>query len=187
MKKQEFLKLLKAEAYDGNIDAAMINYYDELISDRIEAGEDEEKVVASYDIKKIVRSMEYETAKKELVEQTKEKKGPKGWVVLALLCSAPVTLPIGIAFAGVLFALCATVIVLLVAAIAGIVFVIGSVVELAIMGEAFRYLLLSFGGGMVALGIVGILGYYGLKWLRALYTWVAVKFFRMRKKGEVKA
>ena len=173
MNKKEFLEKL----LEGGGDDALVSYYDELISDRCENGEDETAVVGGYDVRKILRVVEFETAKKELETQTREKKKTKSWIVVLALCSTPVTIPLAIAFAAIIFALAVSVFAFLVASVAGVFYLIAGAVEMMIMGDSAAAVLLHFGAGLVALGIVGLLGYYGAKGLKICYNWLSIKFF----------
>ena len=179
MNKKEFLKKLK----NATNDDAIVSYYDELISDRTENGEDEAAVVSGYDIQKIVKGLEFKTAKEELYRS----KHNKIWVVVLALCSTPVTIPLAISFVAIVFSLFVVGISLIVAGVAGSVWTIIGVVELIVLGESFAFILLNLAGGLLALGIVGIMGYYGINGIISFYNWLVVKFFKYsRKNKEVK-
>lgn len=115
MSKQEFLDGLRAElqkASIANIDS-MVEYYDEMICDRIEDGMSEEAAVADVDsIEEIVNTAMLDkpvtALVKERVAKTREKAKNNGtqvlWIILAIL-GFPVWFPIGIAIIAVIIAL----------------------------------------------------------------------------------
>lgn len=104
MNKEEFLSTLRNELQKrslGNIEN-MIEYYDEMICDRIEDGMNEEEAVASMDsIEEIVGQAVLEKSIPELVinkvdreYDNAKKKGNKGlWIALAIL-GFPIWLPL---------------------------------------------------------------------------------------------
>ncbi len=115
MSKQEFLDGLRAElqkASIANIDN-MVEYYDEMICDRIEDGMSEEAAVADVDsIEEIVNNAMLDkpvtALVKERVVKSREKAKSNGtqvlWIVLAVL-GFPVWFPIGIALLAIVFSL----------------------------------------------------------------------------------
>ena len=72
MRKQEFLDTLARQTKN----ARLVEYYDELISDRVQEGEREEDIIAGFDIKQIIRLAEIEASqnKNKVIEETTYKK-----------------------------------------------------------------------------------------------------------------
>ncbi|MBR5356272.1 MAG: DUF1700 domain-containing protein, partial [Lachnospiraceae bacterium] len=115
MSKQEFLDGLRTElqkASIANIDN-MVEYYDEMICDRIEDGMSEEAAVADVDsIEEIVNNAMLDkpvtALVKERVVKSREKAKSNGtqviWIILAVL-GFPVWFPIGIAILAIVFSL----------------------------------------------------------------------------------
>ena len=186
MHKKEFLNRLAAETRDDEI----VSYYDELISDRIEAGESESAVLASYDIKKIVRGLQFETAKKELEQvvetrsTTSGKKSSKSLVVILALCSAPITIPLGIAFIAILFSFLVVALSFFAASVAGVVFLVVGTIELITIGQSAAYIMFHAGSGLLTLGILGVIGFYGVQGMIKLYNITVVYFFRKTRKNK---
>lgn len=115
MNKAEYLDTLReklTETAISNIDSR-IEFYSEMIDDRMEDGMTEEEAVASMEsIDSIVATSKLEkpitTLVKEKVKESKkkaEKSGHTGlWIVLAII-GFPVWFPLGIVFAAVFFSL----------------------------------------------------------------------------------
>ncbi|MCL2850737.1 MAG: DUF1700 domain-containing protein [Firmicutes bacterium] len=175
MNKKQFLKELnKSTNYE------ITSYYDELISDRIEQGEDETSVVASYDIKKILKESEFKVAKKEL--ETKSKRGGRGLTVLLVLFSAPITIPLAFAFIIVMLSFLLTSVILIGAPIAGTVYAALSTIESIRINESAEFIILGLGLFLLALAAIGIVGTVLSKYLFRFYKWTLVKFFSMAKR-----
>ncbi|MDR0462535.1 MAG: hypothetical protein LBG88_04395 [Christensenellaceae bacterium] len=178
MNKEQFLKRIKRESGDE----ALVAYYDELISDRLDAGETETAVI---------KVLSYEFSKKELEkESTKRGKG-KTWIVLGALFvspwAAPALLGLGIAFIAIFLSFNAAAFSLAISAMAGVVWSL--IVAFGLMGtESAGYVLLNVGSVLVASGIVGIIGYFAVKFVLKFNVWLSVKFFGLakRKKEKVK-
>jgi len=181
MTKNNFLKELENSGADSDI----IAYYDELILDRIESGESEESVIASYDIRKIVRALEFESAKKELDVQTNGKKGRGWWIVVLALFSAPVTVPLAISLLAILFSFIVVAFSLVVGAIGGLVMGGIGIVQMIIIGESVQFILFTSGIYLIVLCIVCYVGVWIAKGLVALYRWMLVKFFKVSRRRRV--
>ena len=101
MNKKEFLDTLRKELNDDNSD--VINYYDELISDRIENGEKEKQVIKSLgNINNIINVLKIEN---KVSKQTK-KNVVSNTVILMwvlLLMSSPMLLPLIIVIFALIF------------------------------------------------------------------------------------
>ncbi|MCL2569780.1 MAG: hypothetical protein FWE16_01065 [Firmicutes bacterium] len=177
MNKEQFLAQLNSETGDNEL----VRYYDELVSDRIEAGEDENTVVASYDVQKIARSAGFEIAKKELHAETQNRRGGRAWIVILALCSVPITIPLAIAFIAIMISFFAVALGLVGGAIGGLVMGAAAVVEMIIIGESASFILLSLGAYLVALAILWILGVLFVRALIIFYNWIVVRFFKFRR------
>ncbi|MCR5585515.1 MAG: DUF1700 domain-containing protein [Lachnospiraceae bacterium] len=106
MSKEEFLSALKTELERQNLSNVdnMLQFYDELICDRIEEGMTEEEATASLgSIQEIVKEVAWDkpvtTLVKEKVQQSKAKADNDGkgaiWIIIAVL-GFPVWLPLAI-------------------------------------------------------------------------------------------
>jgi len=84
---------------------ATIDYYAEMIDDRIEDGLGEEEAVAAVgDVDEIIRQVLMETPLTKLVkEKVKTRRSLRAWEIILLVLGSPVWLPILIAVAAVIF------------------------------------------------------------------------------------
>lgn len=116
MKKEEFLNKLRDELENANINNVedIIEYYEEMIDDRIDDGMTEKKAVASIDgidtiVKNELLDRPMATIIKEKVKDEAEKAEKNGtktlWLVL-LIIGIPVWFPLIIGLLGGLFGLC---------------------------------------------------------------------------------
>jgi uncharacterized membrane protein len=116
MSKEEFLSTLKTELEKQNLGNVenMLQFYDEMICDRMEDGMTEEEATASLgSIQDIVKEVVWEkpvtTLVKERVQQSKAKAESNGkgaiWIVLAVL-GFPIWLPIAAVIAVCFMVIC---------------------------------------------------------------------------------
>ncbi|MCL2846829.1 MAG: DUF1700 domain-containing protein [Firmicutes bacterium] len=175
--KKEFLIRLLDETGDTHL----VAYYDELISDRVEAGESESDVIKTLDIKRVVRNSEFETARIDLETETRDKRGGRGWVVLLMLFSAPVTIPLAFALLITLISLFAVAIGMVGGAAGGLVMGGLGIVEMIRISEPIGLILLSSGLYLIGLVIIAVLGVWIGRLLIRLYGWIVVNFFRIGK------
>ena len=109
MKKQEFMEKLKASLWampEGDKQRSM-DYYGEMIDDRMEEGLSEEEAVAAVgDLDEIVKQILTETPRPPQVVQTaaSEKKHMPIWLIVLLVLGSPVWASLLIAVAAVIFA-----------------------------------------------------------------------------------
>lgn len=108
MKKDEFLALLerKLDMLPESEVKRSLDYYAEMIDDRIEDGMQEEEAVAALeDIDEIVKRIQLEQPLSALVwEKVKPKRVLKGWELLLLIVGAPLWIPLMVAAACVFLA-----------------------------------------------------------------------------------
>ena len=113
MTKQEFLQGLETRLRQENIANvdSVLDFYDEMISDRMEEGMSEEDAVAkNEDIESIVNSMNLEKSMPNLIKDTIAKKHDNAkknnksasWTVL-LVIGAPIWIPLALAYMAVVF------------------------------------------------------------------------------------
>lgn len=170
MNKEEFLTTLRAELEKksvSNIDN-MIEYYDEMICDRVEDGMSEEDAINSMGsiatiVNEAVLDKTIPTLMKEKVSKSHKEAKANGhsvlWVILAIV-GFPIWLPLVITFAVVIFVLFLTLwILVLTCFIVLISFALGAVACLAFPFFAFSMpsFLLSFGAALVLGGLAVLL------------------------------
>ena len=102
MKKQEFLKSLKESLWavpEGDVQNSL-DYYSEMIDDRMEDGLAEEEAVAAVgDLDEIVKQILSETPRPPQVvepikKQKPEQKNTKTWLILLAVLGSPVWIPV---------------------------------------------------------------------------------------------
>ena len=102
MKKQEFLEKLKASLWampEGDIRNSL-DYYSEMIDDRMEDGLTEDEAVAAIgDLDEIVSQILSETPRPPVVVETGKKAKPtkdstKTWLIILLILGSPVWIPL---------------------------------------------------------------------------------------------
>lgn len=122
MNKREFLNSLGARLTGlPDEDAARyLDYYSEMIDDRIEEGMSEEEAVADLgSIESIFSSVIAETPMTKLVgEKLRKQSSLKGWHIALLVLGAPLWIPLLIALLAVIFAVFVTLFSLIVSAFA---------------------------------------------------------------------
>ena len=113
----------------------MLDYYSEMIDDRIEDGLSEEEVVAAVgDVDEIIRQVLMDTPLTKLVkEKVKTRRSLRAWEIILLVLGSPVWLPILIAVAAVIFS----------------------------VGVAFWALVFSFSGAAFAFAVATIAAFAG--------------------------
>ena len=114
---------------------ATIDYYAEMIDDRIEDGLGEEEAVAAVgDVDEIIRQVLMDTPLTKLVkEKVKTRRSLRAWEIILLVLGSPVWLPILIAVAAVIFS----------------------------VGVAFWALVFSFSGAAFAFAVATIAAFAG--------------------------
>ncbi|MCL2587403.1 MAG: hypothetical protein FWE31_04170 [Firmicutes bacterium] len=178
--KKEFLETLEKTSNDKEL----VGYYDELISDRVEGGGEESSVVASLNLRKVLRESEFVSAKNDLTERAQGKRRGRALVVLLALFSVPITLPLAFAFLMTCFAFVITGVALVGGAGAGVVFGIMGIVEAIRIGEAAELILLHSGILLVALVAIAFIGLVLSRVLIKFYRWMVVRFFMAFRRKE---
>lgn len=105
---KELQRALQHTFYEDEI-KDIVSFYEEMINDRLAGGESIDKILSSYDIKKIVKDMTPEVLmKRENKSYTQVSKSTKQ--LLVLLLSTPFLLPLGIGYISVLIFIIAMII-----------------------------------------------------------------------------
>jgi uncharacterized membrane protein len=188
MNKKDFLNELKysLKQFSEKEVQEVINYYDEMISDRMESGMSEEAVVASLgNIKNIKAQIAADLVNVRLKDEDHNKNIVKTsnnfFIMLMFFISTPILIPIGIAFFSVFFSLFITMFALIVSfAAASICLIIGLI---PIIYTSF--IAGGAGGAVVSSGIILILiGVFAL--ISILCTNIGVKFLNIITKTGTK-
>ena len=196
MKKNDFL--LKLSQHTSKEEGERLyHYYSEIIEDRIEAGEDEETIIAGFgDVQKIIQESEATRKVKDFEEKPRLSTGFKAVIAVLLVFASPIVLAVLLPLVMVVFTLAIVVLVVLisvvfafaVAGIAGVASIIQGVIQLFISPAAG---LLSMGSGFVALGL-GVVGSFlmfkltklTIKGIKKLFGFLIYKFAKKDKGGK---
>lgn len=193
MNKREFLNSLGARLTGlPDEDAARyLDYYSEMIDDRVEEGMSEEEAVADLgSIESIFSSVIAETPITKLVgEKLRKQSSLKGWHIALLVLGAPLWIPLLIALLAVIFAVFVTLFSLIVSAFAVVASFAATAVGCAAGG--FHALLSGriadgatligvglFFAGLTVLACVGAIAFSKLivKLIRAIVLFIKTRF-----------
>lgn len=167
MKKQEFLKELKAslKKFNDNETRDIINYYDEMISDKIEQGNNEEQIIDNLgSIKSISAQIQTDLINERLVKSKNIKKTSTSFWIILMLCASPALIPLGIAFFAVFVSVFAVIISFVIAFAGSGIGMLIAVIPIGI----YAYADLGIAGVMLSTGILLLLA--GLFFIIALFS-----------------
>jgi uncharacterized membrane protein len=193
MHKDEFLHLLAQQVEDGERERVS-GYYAEIIDDRVEAGEEEAAVIASFgDVRELARVLDAERRVREFNQKPTMSGGIKALIAAACLFASPIALPLIVVLLIVVVTLHVNVFSVLCSLVAAMVAVSAGGLWLIISGVVTMFAnlwggLFGVGCGLAALGL-GVLASYGsvklLVWCGkcTVRLWKAVINKLMRKKG----
>lgn len=168
MKRVEFLKELKARLWalpEADIQCSL-DYYSEMIDDRMEDGLTEDEAVAAIgNLEEIVQQILGETPRPPVVVEPAKKAKPgkdntKLWLILLLILGSPVWIPLAASAAATVLSVYVSfwtvVIVLYVVAVALVAAAIGCIIGCFFMIGKFGAILVAVGAALVCAGL-GIL------------------------------
>lgn len=171
MNKKELLLIIENELskFETSEVNEIINFYDEIISDKVENNIPEEEAVKSLgSIDKIIKDIKLNIVLKRS-NNNQSSSFKNFWIILGI-CSTPILLPLGIAFLAVFIALVAVLLSL------NIIFgAVGISVFIAYLGESIRSLLTNQSIGQVFLQL-GIGLFVG-----SLFLLLFIKSLRLTK------
>ena len=200
MKKQEFLDKLKAElwALSEEEKKSSLEYYSEMIDDRMEDGLSEEEAVAAIgNLDEIVKQILSETPRPPATvhkEQKQQKRGLETWMIVLLVLGSPLWIPLVASAAAtvvsIYVSLWSVVIVLYVVAVAVGVAAVGCIVGSFFMIGRAATLVVTWGAALLCAGLaillflLGNLAAKGMVELTKL-CWQGVKSIFNRKEQTV--
>ncbi|MDX9691626.1 MAG: hypothetical protein RBT45_04160 [Acholeplasmataceae bacterium] len=178
----QFELLLKKHFYDDEVEE-IISYYQEMIEERVAKGELIDDVLASYDVKAIIKEITPDMIKKRdlgsykiLSKSTKQ--------IMLLLLSTPILIPIGVLY----IALIVTAFSFLIAGIAiGFSSIFGLVIyviDLISSDLSFIHKLGILGIGIVSFSILLLLSLYMIKWVSWMSKVLLDFFIKVLNRGE---
>ena len=162
----------------------VIDYYEEMVNDKLDDGEDIDKILNQYEPKKIAKQM----VPKVLSKRTgKEKTMSKNaWLILLVLFSSPILLPLGIVYVSLMIVAISFIFSGFVIIASAFVTIIAYTVKVITLGLALPELLVSFGIGFITFGGLLALGYIFVKFSWIILQQLAIWFSKLivRKRGQ---
>lgn len=198
MKKNEFLERLRAQLWalsPADIQRSL-DYYSEMIDDRMEDGLSEEDAVAAVgDLDEIVRQIRQEMPQPPMVtEKPKKQTDLKRWMIVLLILGSPLWIPLVASVASVVLSvyvcLWTVVLVLYVIAVAVAAAAIGCLVGIFFMLGRAAEITVTLGAALLCAGMsimLFLLGNLAAKGMIALtkLCWKSVKSLFDRKERKV--
>ncbi len=161
--------------FDKDETAEIISYYEEMLNDKLDAGESLDRVLSSYDPKQIARSMIPKVVS-DRTEKDKHKTRSNLWLMIIILFSTPLWIPLGIVFLVLVIVAFSLMFSGGAIIVSGILGSIGRIILLFGEGLAFSSIVLQTGMWLVVLAILSGLGYILVKWSYKALEYM-VKFF----------
>lgn len=162
--------------------AEIINYYDEMIHDKLEDGQDFDDIIKSYDPKQIAKQMIPRVIAERKTSSLKLDNNAK--LIILVLFSTPVLIPLGalyVSLMAVASSMVVTGIALVISAVGGMII---TGLRLLFAGLATPDLLLALGINIIGFALMAIIGYWLLKvsWvvLQRLSIWISKMIVRKR-------
>lgn len=162
MYKQDFFNEIKNRLKDFNNEETkkLLEYYDELINDYMDAGLSEEEAIAKLgNVEKIINDIKTDL----VIERSKRKNtnSLKNFIIILSICTSPVLIPIGITFFVLFFVLLLTLFVLFISfASSSAMLIFSSIyttIEMIIAGTDVASVLMVMGLQLIAGVIFGVL------------------------------
>lgn len=197
MNKMKFLKLLE-QRLQGLPDEDIINtieYWDEIISDKVEDGMEEKVIINDLNIDEIVEKTFKEIPLKKLIKAKVKK--TKGWTVAFWISTFYIWLPIlvslfavGLALYVSLWAIVISIGASAIACVgAGLLYILTGIIKCFTIDTAYGWLFVGIGIFGIGLGILfAVLTVKLVKWLcifsKKLLLWTKLLFIRRGDKNE---
>jgi uncharacterized membrane protein len=166
--------------------AEIINYYDEMIHDKLEDGQDFDDIIKSYDPKQIAKQMIPRVIAERQTSSLKLDNNAK--LIILVLFSTPVLIPLGaiyVSLMAVALSMVVTGFALVISAVGGMII---TGLRLLFAGLDTPDLLLALGINIIGFALMAIIGYWLLKvsWvvLQRLSVWISKMIVRKRGSHE---
>ena len=185
-RKQQFFhhlnKELKKYFSQQEIDE-IVDYYEELIDDRLERGESIEHILNSYQPKEIARAMIPQVVSKR--DSHDQKTTSSLWLILLILFSSPILIPLGVVYLVVMIVAFSILLSGGIVMASGVIAFIGQIIRAIATQLIFADALLMVGIGLIAFAVCMSIGYYMVKWSSEVLKHLAIWFGKLvtRKKG----
>jgi len=177
------LKTELSKYFNQEETSEIINYYDEMIHDKLEEGQDFNDIIQSYDPKKIAKSMIPRVVSARQTSSLKLDNNAR--LILLILFSTPILIPLGVVYLSMMIvalSMVVTGVALVVSAIGGLLI---TGIRLLLLGLATPDLLLALGINLLGFALMALVGYWLLKvsWniFQHLSIWVSKMIVRKRE------
>lgn len=184
-KREKWFKMLDAELdkyFDEKEKHEIISYYQEMMDDKLEHGDDIDEVLDAYEPQAIARQMIPEVMTRR--KHTVKKASSNAWLIVLLLFSTPILIPLGVVYLSLMIVALSLIISGVAVMISGFGAVVIQIVRSLSMGLAFSDMMLSIGIALVALVICLLVGYalVSVSWwlLQHLAIWFSKLIIRKR-------
>lgn len=192
MNRRVFYKQIKNDLYNFSNDEIrkVLEYYDEIINDKMDLGYSEEEAIASLgDIRNITSGIKA-NAMYEMVSDKKQKSSSlkNFWIILGI-CSAPILIPLGIGFfigfLAIIFSLIIVIVSISGAAIFSIAYMIVILIDIINTGASLSTILIISGGIVFATSLF-VLILMGIVKLSTIILRAFVRLFSKKVKNKSK-
>lgn len=185
---KNFLKDLELAAnkhFNKEETKEVVNYYEEIINDRISNGEDINAILKDYNVNTIVKEMIPEMLSKRDLDNNKTV-GKSLWQLLIVLFSAPILIPLAITFIVIMLSIIIVAVSITFAFFASLLALIPYLIEVFTFTNSLGTTLGLLGIGLLSLVIIAMLGVFLLNVTTAI-TKQIIKWFSnlvVRKKAK---
>lgn len=174
---KELERALRAKFYDDEV-KEILSYYEEIIHDRLSAGEKLDEILSGYDVKKIVKDMTLEVLiKRENTSVSKVSKSTKQ--LLILLLGSPILLPLGIVYISVLIFVLSMIFTAFILIVTGFVGFIGLLIDMIQSSLNLPNLLGVLGIGLMTFSMLILLSLWMYRWMALLWRKLIVWFSKL--------
>ncbi len=184
-RKDEWMKELKFELdryFRSEEVTEILSYYEEMIDDRMENGEDIVSILNDYDAKSIAKSMIPNVISRRTGKD--EKMTSNLWMIVLVLFSTPILIPLGVVYLSIMISVFSVLISGVAVMLSGFGVVIIQVIGGFSTGLALPEFMVTIGIALLALVICLLIGYVMVKASWWLLEHMAIWFSRLivRKK-----
>ena len=192
MNKRVFYRELKNNLnnFDNNEIRKVLEYYDEIINDKMDLGYSEEEAIATLgDIRNISSSVKANAMYEKVNDEKQTNNSLRNFWIILGICTAPILIPLGIGFLigfiAIIFSLIVVIISVSGAAIFSIAFMIVTLIDIINIGASLSTILIISGGIVFATSLF-VLVLMGIVKLSTIILKAFVRLFSKKVKNKSK-
>lgn len=180
---KELERALRTKFYDDEV-KDILNYYEEIINDRLSSGEKIDDILSGYEIKKIVKDMTPEILmKRENTSVLRVSKSTRQ--LLLLLLGSPILLPLGIVYISILIFVMSMIFTAFLLIVTGLVGFIGLLIDMLQSSLSIPNVLGVLGMGLMTFSMLILLALWTYQLMALLWRKLIVWFSKLaHRKGE---